>query len=299
MGGRGPLLVEDVLRTGHNKRRRAAPPRTHKGRDFGLIRLVLVDMDRALGTRDGRPLDQAVLEHLHKVLHAGVLLAPMTARDRTQALTLLRGDESCLQNAVLRDGARVVADGMPLGERTASRLEGARALMRRLGVAPGEVLVLGGASADAELLSAVPRSVATRDSSQAARSCSRTLVPGVREGGVAALLDDVAQAAQWGEEPAFMRADGSDGGLRAELGAEAPLEPAKGHAAVPLLAGAAVVAASFVVYLSDTFPSIAGMMVLSVGLLVGVALFYMGLSQRRDARRAAAAGRAGARQARR
>ena len=96
-----------------------------------------------------------------------------------------------------------------------------------------------------------------------------------------------------------MRADGSDGGLRAELGAEAPLEPAKGHAAVPLLAGAAVVAASFVVYLSDTFPSIAGMMVLSVGLLVGVALFYMGLSQRRDARRAAAAGRAGARQARR
>ena len=264
-----------------------------------MIRLVLVDMDRALGTRDGRPLDQAVLEHLHKVLHAGILLAPMTARDRTQTLTLLRGDESCLQNAVLRDGARVVADGMPLGERTASRLEGARALMRRLGVAPGEVLVLGGASADAELLSAVPRSVATRDSSQAARSCSRTLVPGVREGGVAALLDDVAQAAQWGEEPAFMRADGSDGGLRAELGAEAPLEPAKGHAAVPLLAGAAVVAASFVVYLSDTFPSIAGMMVLSVGLLVGVALFYMGLSQRRDARRAAAAGRAGARQARR
>ena len=100
-----------------------------------MIRLVLVDMDRALGTRDGRPLDQAVLEHLHKVLHAGILLAPMTARDRTQALTLLRGDESCLQNAVLRDGARVVADGMPLGERTASRLEGARALTQQVAAA--------------------------------------------------------------------------------------------------------------------------------------------------------------------
>ena len=64
----------------------------------------------------------------------------------------------------------------------------------------------------------------------------------------------------------------------------------------------AVVAASFVVYLSDTFPSIAGMMVLSVGLLVGVALFYMGLSQRRDARKArkaAGAGRTDGRRARR
>ena len=76
-----------------------------------MIRLVLVDMDRALGTRDGRPLDQAVLEHLHKVVHAGILLAPMTARDRAQALVLLRGDESCLQDAVLQDGARLVAGG--------------------------------------------------------------------------------------------------------------------------------------------------------------------------------------------
>ena len=266
-----------------------------------MIRLVLVDMDRALGTRDGRPLDQAVLEHLHKVVHAGILLAPMTARDRAQALVLLRGDESCLQDAVLQDGARLVAGGMPLPG-AASRAEGARALMRRLGVAPSEVLVLGGASADAELLSALPNSVTTRDSSQAARSCARTVVAGVHEGGVATLLDDVAQAAEWGEEPAFLRGGGSDGGPRAELGAEAPVEPAKGHAAVPLLAGVAVVAASFVVYLSDTFPSIAGMMVLSVGLLVGVALFYMGLSQRRDARKArkaSGAGRTDGRRARR
>ena len=252
-------------------------------------------MDRALGTRDGRPLDQAVLEHLHKVLHAGILLAPMTARDRAQALVLLRGDEACLQDAVLQAGARLVPGA-------AARAEGARALMRRLGVAPSEVLVLGGASADAELLSALPYSVTTRDSSQAARSCARTVVAGVHEGGVATLLDDVAQAAEWGEEPAFLRGGGSDGGPRAELGAEAPVEPAKGHAAVPLLAGVAVVAASFVVYLSDTFPSIAGMMVLSVGLLVGVALFYMGLSQRRDARKArkaAGAGRTDGRRARR
>lgn len=256
-----------------------------------MIRLVLVDMDRALGTRDGRPLEQAVLERLHKVLHAGVLLVPMTARDRAQALALLRGDESCLQNAVLQDGARLIAGGMPLPG-AASRAAGARALMRRLGVAPEEVLVLGGASADAELLSALPNSVTTRDSSQAARTCARTVVPGVREDGVAALLDDVAQAAQWGEEPAFLREAGSGSGPRAELGAEAPVETAKGHAAVPLLAGAAVVVASFVAYLSDTFPSIAGMMVLSVGLLVGVALFYMGLSQRRDARKARKAARA-------
>ncbi len=40
-------------------------------------------------------------------------------------------------------------------------------------------------------------------------------------------------------------------------------------------------------YLSNTFPSIAGMMVLTVGLLVGVALFYMGLTAARDARRRA------------
>lgn len=259
-----------------------------------MIRLVLVDMDHALGTRDGRPLDRQTIAQLHQVLHAGIRLAPMSARGRADALALLGGDESCLQNAVLRNGAELVADGMVLPTRATTRVDGARELMRRLDVGRDEVLVLGGATADAELLSAVPASVATTDASKAAWGAAKSHLKGLHEGGVAQLCQDVADAAEWGEEPAFLRAaEAADSGVRAEFGATPQQAAGKGHAGLFMFLGIVVVVAGFVLYLSNTFPSIAGMMVLTVGLLVGVALFYMGLTQRRDARKARKAARRG------
>lgn len=255
-------------------------------------------MDRALGTRDGRPLDRETIAQLHKVLHAGMRLAPMSARGRDDALALFGGDESCLQNAVLRNGAELVADGMVLPTRSVTRVDGARELMRRLGVGRDEVLVLGGATADADLLGCVPASVATTDASKAAWAAARSHLKGLHEGGVAQLCNDLANAAEWGEEPAFLRAtDASDSGVRAEFGEATQQRPATGHAGLWMLLGIVVVVVGFVLYLSNTFPSIAGMMVLTVGLLVGVALFYLGLSQRRDARKARKAARKAGRDA--
>ena len=257
-----------------------------------MIKLVAIDIDRALGTRDGRILDGETVEDLRRILRSGYHLCPMSARGRKEAVTLLGGDESLVQDAVLCDGAELVAEGRPLlglsteGE-SPSRLDGLMAVMDRLGVGPDEAVVLGGATADAATLAALPNTLATSDSSTKARDAAKKVVKSRAEGGIRAFADELERAAEWGEAPSFVHEAPGDSGVRAEFGETVDTtEPKSGHPFLTSLLGVVILACGVFLYLSDTFPSIARMMILTVALLVGVAVFYLGIAQGRDRRKA-------------
>ena len=93
-------------------------------------------------------------------------------------------------------------DVVPKGSNKAS---GLRLLLERLGVGPDEVCVFGDAENDLGLFSCVTHSCAVANATPSVKAQARWQIGASAAEGVAAALEDIAEAARTGGLPRFMR----------------------------------------------------------------------------------------------
>lgn len=151
-------------------------------------------------------------------------------------------------------------------------------------MSPDEVVVFGDSENDVEMLRSLPNSVAVANAAPEASRAARYHIGSCDEGAVVDALRDIAQAAPWGETPAFMRAE------RGRTEAPASEEPAVSErprrAPAEVVLGLIVIAVAAALSWARVATTTLTAALLVVVLLFGVALVYLGAAELRDARRA-------------
>lgn len=189
---------------------------------------------------------------------------------------------ACPEFDFLSPGTRMF-DVVPSGF---SKAVGARQLCELLGISPDEVVVFGDSDNDLAMLQAFPNSVSVSNANERVRAAARYHIGSCDEDAVGQALFQIARAVSWGEVPAFMKRGNKDARGGAQLGDESVAPAPRTHYLFNMLCGVLVTLASVRVYVTGQLETLPSMFVLVVGLLAGVALFYLGLGQRRDARKA-------------
>lgn len=85
-----------------------------------MIKLVLTDMDMTL-LPYGRPASDRALAAIHRLVDRGVCFGPASGRDWDSVLESFRGDESCMQTALLSNGKKIYAHGTLVNQTSMDR----------------------------------------------------------------------------------------------------------------------------------------------------------------------------------
>ena len=85
-----------------------------------MIKLVLTDMDMTL-LPFGKPASERALNAIHKLVNQGVAFGPASGRDWDSVLESFRGDETCMQTALLSNGKKIYVGGNLVNETAMDR----------------------------------------------------------------------------------------------------------------------------------------------------------------------------------
>ena len=76
-----------------------------------MVKLVLTDMDNTL-LAPGRQASDRALSAIHALVDQGVYFGPASGRDYASVLESFRGDEACMQTALLSNGKKIYVGGV-------------------------------------------------------------------------------------------------------------------------------------------------------------------------------------------
>jgi len=85
-----------------------------------MIKLILTDMDNTLLPFQ-RPASERALGAIHELTDQGVFFGPASGRDWDSVLASFRGDESCMQTALLSNGKKIYAYGTLMNQTAMDR----------------------------------------------------------------------------------------------------------------------------------------------------------------------------------